>query len=96
MFQHIAQYAADMGIGGGVKHLLALALRLDDTRRPQEPQMVADKRAAQVQCSRDFAHRDGRRQAGQHDAQPGRIAQQVEQIGQLRDGGVGFGIDSHS
>jgi len=85
-----------VGIGGRVKDLFAVALGLDDARRAQQAQMVADEGAAQLQRGGDVADGDRRRQAGQHDAQAGRIAQQMEQVGQLRDGRVGFGIGSHS
>jgi hypothetical protein len=41
MFQHIVEYAGDMGVGGGIEDLLALALGLDDARRAQQAQVVA-------------------------------------------------------
>ena len=74
-----------MGIGSRVEDLLALALCLDDAGRAQQAQVVADKRTGQVERGGDVAHRGRLRQAGQHDAQAGGVAEQVEQVGQFFD-----------
>jgi hypothetical protein len=43
----------------------------------------------------DVAHGGRLRQAGQHDAQAGRVAQQVEQVGEFVDAVVDRGWDAH-
>eukprot|EP01034_Spumella_vulgaris_P032256 gene32257-39828_t len=70
MLEHIVENAADVGIGGGVEDLLALALGFDDAGRAQQAQMVADERAAQLQRCGDVAH--GHRQHHCGCAQVGR------------------------
>ena len=96
MFEHVGEQAADVGIGGRIEYLLALALGFHDARRTQQAQVVADQRTGQIQGGGDVADRRRLRQAGEHDAQAGRVAQQVEQVGEFVDRVVGVVWDAHA
>ena len=83
VFNHFPEHAQNVPIGYGVQHALSLPLELDEARRTQQAQMVADQGRAQVQRGGKVTHGDGPRQAGGDDAQPRGVAKQAEQVGQL-------------
>ncbi len=62
--------------------MFSLPLELDEARRTQQSQVVADQGWAQVQRSGKVAHGDWPRQAGGDDAQPRGVAEQAEQVGE--------------
>jgi len=83
VFQHVGKHYRDMLIGGGIEHLLAVSLSLNDPCGAQESQVVADERITQVELPGDIIDGNGRVETRQHDPQTGRITEQVEQVGEF-------------
>ncbi len=89
MFEQFGEHAADVFIRGKIENLLAFALGTHNPRRPQQAQMVADKRRRQPQRFRNRAHRRTPFHARQHNAQTRGIAEQAKQVGEGNDTLVG-------
>ena len=80
MRHHVGDRAADMFVGRGVEHLLALPLRSQDAGRPQQAQMVADQRGREPSPRRDVRNASRAVEAGENDPEPARVAHEPEHL----------------
>jgi hypothetical protein len=89
VFEQFGQHGADVVIGGEIENLLAFTLGAYDPRRPQQPQVMTDKRGRQSQRFRYCPHRAAPVDARQHNAQARGIPQQAEQVGERNNALIG-------
>jgi hypothetical protein len=89
VFEQFGQHGADVVIGGEIENLLAFTLGAYDPRRPQQTQVMTDKRGRQSQRFRYCPHRAAPVDARQHNAQARGIAQEAEQVGERNNALIG-------
>lgn len=78
MRDHVFEDATDMGIDHGVEDLLAVSLRSDKTRGPEQTQVVADQRGRQPHPIGDSANAERRAEADDRNPETVRVAHQPE------------------
>lgn len=83
---HVGKHAGDMVIGGNVIDMLAPAFGTHQTGSPQQTQMMACQRGRDFKLLGDITGRHRGTQAGIHDPEPGRVAENPEQVGDLAPG----------
>ena len=74
-----------MGVGGGVENLPAAALGTDHAGAAQQPKMMADQRLRSPDRLGDLADISRIIVAGNGDTAPGRVAEQMKDLGDLDD-----------
>lgn len=84
--RHVGKHAGDVVIGGNVVNMLAPALSTHQTGGPQQSQMVACQRGRDFKLLGNITGRHRSMQAGIHDPEPGRVAENPEQVGDLAPG----------
>ena len=85
MGHHVGKHAAHMLVGGRVKNLFAVPLRPQDAARAQQPQVMADQRLRQMGTRSDVGDAARPLKAGKYDLEPACLAEDPEQLGQLKD-----------
>jgi hypothetical protein len=85
MGHHVGKHAAHMLVGGRVKNLLALPLRPQDAARAQQPQVMAYQRLRQMGAHSDVGDAARLLKASKYNLEPAGLAENPEQLGQLKD-----------
>ena len=85
MGHHVGKNAAHVLVSGCVKNLLALPLRPQDAARAQQPQVMAHQRLRQMRARSDVGDAARLLKAGKYDLQTACLAENPEQLGQLKD-----------
>ena len=74
-----------MLVGRRVKNLLAVPLRPQDATGAQQPQVMAHQRLRQMAARSDIGDAARLLKASKYDLEPACLAENPEQLGQLKD-----------